>query len=172
MAATVSSVGLLLGLALPALGAEVVAKKSGVVVYSGPTKTSPAVGTLNEGQSVQSGERKGLFWEVKTADGKAGFVSVMDVASKPGGASEGMAKAIRDVVKEGRESDEVANSRARSAVMGVRGLDETEEIAAAGNARPNLRMVYEMEDLTIDKQALKRQNDLVSQEIEGLAKGR
>jgi hypothetical protein len=57
-----------------------------------------------------------------------------------------LAGAIKDAVQNGRSSSEGANARARATVMGVRGLDETNDTSFAANARPNLKAVFSMED--------------------------
>ena len=56
----------------------------------------------------------------------------------------GLSNILRQAVQE-RVADGVSNSRQRSTVMGVRGLDESDEMAFAGNVKPNLRMVYNLE---------------------------
>lgn len=161
---SVITAALAIAAAAPALGAEVEAKKDGVEVYVDATNKSDVVGKLKEGEALTAGERKGMFWEVKMKDGKAGFVSVLAVKHKAEG-SDGLSKAIKSVVKEGRQTDETSESRARSAVMGVRGLREDDSSANAGNVRPDLRAVYRMEDTQSDKKKIEALGEQVFEEI-------
>ncbi len=150
------------------LANEVAAKKDGVSVLSEASKKGTAIVTLKKGDTVDAKERKGMYWEVVTKDGKKGFVSVMEVAKKSGAEDADLAKAIRSAVKQGREGEEedAANNRARSTVMGVRGLDEGDTANLAGNVKPNLRMVYSMEDKSLSKKDLEEFGDLVMREVE------
>ena len=80
--------------------------------------------------------------------------------------SSAIAEALKDAVKQGREEGDGANVRARSAVMGVRGLDESDSSSFAGNVKPNLRMVYAMEDLLVGSDQLSLHEDRVFNEAE------
>jgi len=152
------------GFAPEALAGTVAAKKAGVAVTAEPSKQAAVLLRLKQGQELESGERKGMFWQVKV-DGKEGFVSVLDVVNKP--KSDGsLTKAIRKVVRDGREVDDVAEGRARSAVMGVRGLRADETAQYAANARPNMRLVYQMEDITVSRDRIEGLGDAVAKEIE------
>jgi len=69
-----------------------------------------------------------MFWEVKTADGKAGFVSIMKVNRKADAGGESLSNSLRKAIKDGRDDkEEVNGSRSRSAVMGVRGLSPAKQ---------------------------------------------
>ena len=70
------------------------------------------------------------------------------------------------LLNRGRKENDAANARQRSTVMGVRGLDENEETAFAGNVKPNLRMVYAMEDIVVKADEIDQIGDLVFKEIE------
>jgi uncharacterized protein YgiM (DUF1202 family) len=158
------AVGLTLA-AGPVLAAEVEAKKDGVEVYADATNKSDVLGKLKEGESLTAGERKGMFWQVTTKDGKTGFVSVLAVKHKAE-ANDDLAKAIKSVVKEGREGEGNNNdARARSAVMGVRGLRADDDMANASNVRPNLRAVYKMEDVKQSNKKVQKLGDDVFNEI-------
>ena len=147
----------------------VVAKKDGVTVTAEASKDSKVIRTLTKGAAIQTVERKGMFWKVKV-DGADGFVSVMNVERQAGGESGSIAKAIQSAAAEGREKEDASGGqRARSAVMGVRGLDETEETAGAGNVKPNLRMIYLMEDRVVSPQKIKSLENMVMKEVETLA---
>lgn len=151
-----------------ALAGSVEAKKSGVSIYDRADKKSEVVASLKKGEAIESLERKGMYWQVQTKNGKRGFVSVFDVKKAQSDPST-LSKAIRDATKQGRDSDEVADSRSRSAVMGVRGLGEDSDTAFAGDARPNLRAVYAMEDIRVTESDLEKQGELVFAEIEKYA---
>lgn len=148
-----------------ALAAEVEAKKSGVEIYSDATNKSEVLGKMGDKESLQSGERKGMFWEVTTKDGKKGYVSVLAVTRKAEGDAN-LANAIKSVVKDGRsDGDGGSNDRARSAVMGVRGLREDDNMANAANIRPNLRAVFAMEDTNTPKKKVEDLGESVFNEI-------
>lgn len=157
--------GIVLALPAPfaAWAAEVEAKKD-IEIFADATNKSEVVGKLAKGEALESVERKGMFWQVKTKDGKTGFVSVLAVSHKADTGSN-LSKAIKDVVKEGRATDETAETRARSAVMGVRGLREDDNMANAGAVRPNLRAVYAMEDIRLQKKKIDELGAAVFNEI-------
>lgn len=157
---------IVLGLAMSgsALAAEVEAKKDGVEVYADATNKSEVLQTLKSGESIKSIERKGMFWQVQAAGGKSGYVSVLAVKHKAD-VDTGLAKAINSVVKDGRQTDESQEGRARSAVMGVRGLAEDDDAGNAGNVRPNLRAVYKMEDVTVTPKKVEQVGEMVYEEI-------
>ena len=150
--------------AATALGANIEAKKDGVEVYADATNKSGVVETLKSGESRVAGERKGMFWQVTTKDGKAGFVSVLAVTRKADSDND-LAKAIKTVVKQGRTGDESTEARARSAVMGVRGLAPDDDMGNAAGTRPNLRAVYKMEDTRMSDKKVKAIGDDVFTEI-------
>ena len=153
-----------LTLAGSALAAEVQAKKDGVEIYADATNKSDVLGKLGKDQSLPAGERKGMFWQVKTKDGKDGYVSVLAVTRKADGNSD-LSKAIKSVVNKGHEGEDPNESRARSAVMGVRGLRADDDMANASNVRPNLRAVYKMEETHLSDKKLKKLGDEVFDEI-------
>lgn len=147
-----------------ALAAEVEAKKAGVEIYADATNKSDVLGKMGEGESLAASERKGMFWQVTTKDGKTGFVSVLAVKHKAD-TDGNIANAIKSVVKDGRQDGGENNDRARSAVMGVRGLREDDNMANAANVRPNLRAVYNMEDMALSKRKVEDLGELVMNEI-------
>ena len=63
-------------------------------------------------------------------------------------------------------SDTVTNSRQRSTVMGVRGLDENERISSAGHVSPNLRLVNNMEKISILENDLENLEEQIHAELE------
>lgn len=155
-----------------AMAASVEAKKDGVEVFATADKAGAILAKLKKGESISSSERSGMYWRVKLQSGQAGFVSVLNVKVKSDGESGGLNNAIREAVKAGRNSGEQDGSRSRSAVMGVRGLDDTSDTAMAGSVRPNLRAVYLMEDMDVPQEKLDLQADLVNREIERRLNGR
>jgi hypothetical protein len=147
-----------------AYAVEVEAKKDGVEVYSDATNKSEVVGTLKSGETAAAGDRKGMFWGVTLKGGKAGFVSVLAVKHKAEGGSD-LAKAIKSVTKEGRTESDGSDSRSRSAVMGVRGLADDDNVANASSIRPNLRAVYQMEDKRVSEKRVEKLGEQVFREI-------
>lgn len=152
-------------------GASVEAKKDGVEVLETADKGSKVLMTLKKGDAVESSERKGMFWQVKTPDGKSGFVSILGVTRKADSQNTSLSKAIRQASQDGRDekADEVSAARSRSAVMGVRGLDESGETSFAGNVKPNYRMVFTMEDRMVSDKSLSSFGSEVMKEVEYLA---
>lgn len=138
-------------------------KKDDVEVFTAADKNSAVVTKLKKGESVTSAERSGMYWKVNLPGGKSGFVSVLAVKIKAD-AAEGLTDALRDAVKAGREANEQNGARSRSAVMGVRGLDDN-NTAMAGSVRPNLRAVYSMEDSQVSKAKLDQQATIVENDI-------
>ena len=153
-----------------AFSAQVQAKKNGVKIFSESSKKSSVIGSLKKGEAVETVERKGMYWQVKTSAGSKGYVSVLKVKRKAGGEPTGLASAIRSVATEGRSNDK-DGGRQRSAVMGVRGLAQDEDTEFAGNVKPNLRAVYFMEDAFVSEKQLEGLGDLVFAEIENAAGG-
>lgn len=148
-----------------ALGGQLAAKKNGVKVFAEPKKEASVVAELKEGDTIESGNREGMYWSVQVAGGQKGFVSVMDVKNASGNGN--LNQALRAAVKEGRQTEDgAAGARARSSVMGVRGLDETDDTAKAGDVRPNLRLVYEMEDRRVKSKDLEKLETSVQSEIQ------
>ena len=162
---------LALAFAPAAMAAGVVAKKDGVKVLGEPKKGATVLMTLNKDQPVESIERQGMYWKVKTSSGAEGYVSVLKV-KKQADAGGGLSQAIQAVAHEGRDSDDVENTRARSAVMGVRGLDESDETSFAGNAKPNMRLVYAMEDRRVTTKRLNALEAAINAEVEAVARKR
>jgi hypothetical protein len=160
----------LCGVSVPALAAEVEARKDGVEVYSDATNKSDVLDKMKSGDTLPATERKGMFWQVQLKGGKTGFVSIMAVKHKADSNTD-LAKAIKTAVKEGRGEDDAGENRARSAVMGVRGLQDDDDAGNAGNVRPNLRAVFSMEDRAVKKKDLDHLGESVLQEIAAKSEG-
>lgn len=141
------------------------AKKNNVKVLSKPQKTSPELKVLKKGESIpaKSNSRKGMYW-VADLDGKDGYISIMQVSRKKSGDS-GFSDAIRKAVQKSRAEGDAASPRTRSAVMGVRGLAASSDVDFAGNTKPNLRLVYNMESYIIPQNELDSLGDRVLEEI-------
>jgi hypothetical protein len=149
-----------------ALAGLVEAQKDKVEIFAAADKSSAVIASISKGDSLSAGERSGMYWSVKTKDGKPGYVSVLAVKVKPDDKA-GLNDAMREAVKNGRAQQAADGGRTRSAVMGVRGLDDTSDTGLAANLRPNLHAVYMMEDR---ETAVERVEDLakkVASEIEG-----
>ncbi len=144
---------------------KVAAKSDGVEVYAEAKKDASVLKKLGKDEILDSLERKGMYWEVKTQDGKKGFVSVMKVKLMPQN-SQGINSMLKDAVQDAREANEINSGRTRSTVMGVRGLDENSEVQFAGNMRPNMRLVYKMEDLDVSQKRLDALQEKIAREIE------
>ncbi len=146
-------------------GREVVAKADGVQVYE-QTDKAKVLQTLKKGDAVDAVERKGMFWQVTDKDIK-GYVMVTQVQSRGSEDKSAISSALREAVQQGRKEDDSASVRSRSAVMGVRGLDSS-DAEFAGNVKPNLRMVYAMENLNANKAQVKALGNDVQKELESL----
>lgn len=140
-------------------------QKDKVEVYSAADKKSSVVATLKKGDTLDAGERAGMYWPVKTKDGKAGFVSILMVKAKVESKAS-LNDAMREAVKQGRSTSTADGGRTRSSVMGVRGLDDTSDTGMAGSLRPNTHAVYAMEDMEIPADSVDRQRDIVMSEVE------
>lgn len=145
-------------------GRDLVSQKDGVKVFSEPNKKSYVIQTLQKGDNLSEQGRKGMFWKVSSGD-KTGFVSVMSVKFRPEDENNALSSALRDAVRQGRSSEDASNVRNRSAVMGVRGLDESGETAFAGNAEPNPRLVFQMENFVVDEAGVSSLGHQVEKEI-------
>ena len=148
-----------------ALGGVVTPKRGSADILSAPSKSAKVIGSLQKGEELDSGDRKGMYWSVKYK-GQTGFVSIMKVSTKAGSRGSGLSNAIRSISQESRGTDDVVSSRSRSAVMGVRGLDESDSVGSAGNVRPALSLVYAMEDREITNESLENFGDQVFSEVE------
>lgn len=155
-----------------ALATQVSAKKDGTQVMSEPKKGASVVKELKKGETIESFDRAGMFWKVKTSEGKEGYVSVMAV-QREAEKDSGIQTALHDAAMKARNSTEGGEStRARSAVMGVRGLNENNELAEVGSLRPDLRSIYRMEDRSLNVKRVDRLEALVLREVENAAAAR
>lgn len=150
---------------------ELSTKKANVKIVKTPSSKGEVLKTLGKGELLEGVKRKGMYWAVKLPDGTTGFVSILKVTRKVG-KSNSLAKAIRKAAQDGRATDAVSSARSRSAVMGVRGLDESSSTAFAGNARPNQALVYSMEDRIIKAKKIRKIEFLIQKELSKLSSRR
>ncbi len=152
----------------PTLSSAVIASRAEVKILAEANKNANTLKTLKKGEEIEFKERKGMYWEVivDKKKGIKGFVSVMEVKIKTTEESSGLSAAMRDAVQKSRSEDESSAARTRSTVMGVRGLDESEETKFAGNVKPNLRLVYNMEAYILDPTEVHNLEMEVQKEIE------
>ena len=122
------------------------AKKNGVKVTAKAKSHLRYLLTLKKGDILTKISRKGMYWKVKSESGKVGYVSVMKV-KRLASEESSISSSIRQVSKSTRpDEDQQAGARSRSSVMGVSGLSESDSNQYAGNVRPNMRLVFAMED--------------------------
>lgn len=154
----------MIGLGSGVASAKVLETKRAAKLLSEPDRKSSVLSKLKKGAVLESLGRKGMFWKAKYEE-KEGYISVMKVKRKSTGKS-GLADVIRAATKENRENSDSARVRSRSAVMGVRGLDESSSLAQIGNLKPDLRAVYRMEDRSVDQdQTVEKYGAVVDKEI-------
>lgn len=144
-------------------------KKKSAKVFSEPKKSSKVLETLAKGDILSSEGRKGMYWKVKTAKGAVGFISILKVKRQADGGSK-ITEVLRKAAKDSRANGSNSSIRSRSAVMGVRGLDASEQVAFAGNMKPDFRLVYQMEDRFVSNQDVEALSDAVDSEIEARMK--
>lgn len=141
------------------------AKKKGVKVYAKADKKSDVISKMKKGEQLPASDRSGMYWQVTLSSGETGFVSVLKVKRKSI-EDDGLASALRKAVQKERHTGDAQNARARSAVMGVRGLDESKDLDFVGNVKPNLRMVYTMENFVVSNQQIENLGEKVFGEVE------
>ena len=156
-------------LATIANASPVAAKKDGTQITAEPKRGAAVLKELRKGETIEAADRSGMFWKVKTAEGKEGYVSVMAV-QRQAGEESGIQTALHEAAIKARSSSESGDTtRARSAVMGVRGLNENSELAEVGSLRPDLRSIYRMEDRSLSAKRVDKLEALVLREVENAA---
>ena len=148
-------------LAVPSF-AKTIQAKSDVQVLSAPKKKAPVILSIKKGDTLKATNRLGMYWKVK-AGGKEGFVSILKVKLKK--SDTNIEDMITREIQQSRDEGDLSQVRGRSTIMGVRGLDETTEIESAGNVKPQLRLVYDMENYTLSKSKISELEELVTKEI-------
>ena len=117
-------------------------------------------------ESLIAVKRKGMYWQVKFEE-KLAYVSVKLVKVKKS-ESNGLMNVITREVQKSRNENDPATARARSTVMGVRGLADSGNMKFAGNVRPNLRLVYAMETFLVPKKDIDALSQMVEDEVDKL----
>jgi hypothetical protein len=117
---------LLLASALPSLAASVsaIVHKPSVDVHSGPDFSTPTIAKLNKNAAVTISGQQGLWFQVATPAGKAGYVRVNDVRMAYAGKdsqSSNLGALFSGKAGKGRVTE----------TAGVRGLDES-DLKSAG----------------------------------------
>ena len=169
-----------LAYSFPAFANFVKAKKDRVEIYKKASKKSTVLGyfckinakkknkdCLNEKNILEtSSKREGLYWKVLLKADQRGYVSILKVKkTKAKSGSSTFSNILREAVQK-KMSDTVSNSRQRSTVMGVRGLDENKKISSAGHVSPNLRLVNNMEKIVIKQSDLEELEEKIHKELE------
>ena len=154
-------------------------KKDLIKIYQKPNKKSLVIGyfckkdfnkkeknCLNKNEILKKAvKREGLYWRVFTGNSKEGYVSILKVKKAKSKDKSSFSNILRDAVQK-KMSDTVTNSRQRSTVMGVRGLDENDRISSAGHVNPNLRLVNNMEKISILENDLEDLEEQIHAELE------
>ncbi len=147
-------------------------KKAGTPLLKEARKDASLILELKEGQILKAETRAGMYWKVVLPDGAQGFVSVMAVQHKAQD-DNGLQTALRNQALAARkDAGDDDSSRARSAVMGVRGLSESKEVGSAGQLRPDTSAVFHMEDRLIEAERIQGLENLVQEELENTLKAR
>ena len=131
-------------LAAPALAQQDAAViKRATELRQGPAESSASLGALAADTAVtRTGERKGSWVKVRTAQGATGWVHMFDVGAQAGAASAGSAPATSGLRSLGGLFGGGSTTTA-TATVGIRGLS-AEDIA---NAQPNPAAVQQAEKL-------------------------
>ena len=148
------------------------AKKDGALVLKEARKDAPTLLTLKAGQTLDADTRSGMYWRVKLPEGGVGFISVLQVQHQASGDDSLQSELRNKALAARKESSEEDNIRVRSAVMGVRGLAESQELASAGQLRPDTAAVYRMEDRTFAPERIVGLEALVQEELEKTVEAR
>lgn len=122
-----------------AFALDLIVKKE-TAAYSEASSKSTKLSPLAVGTKLEGGERLGMYWSVKL-DGRLVFVKVLDVQAAAPNKSF-----VNGIVRPKSASSDGLEDRQRTSVMGVRGLAPDDDMANAGNVRPNLRAVFVMEE--------------------------
>lgn len=131
-------------LAAPALAQQDAAViKRATDLRQGPAESSASLGALAADTAVtRTGERKGSWVKVRTAQGTTGWVHMFDVGAQAGAAAAGSAPATSGLRSLGGLFGGGSTTTA-TATVGIRGLS-AEDIA---NAQPNPAAVQQAEKL-------------------------
>ena len=143
--------------------AVVVEAKKETEIYASADKSATVLHKLKIGDALEAKERKGMYWQVQMKDGKTGFVSILAVKHKAESGS--LENALKKASQDGKKDSGQEASRSRSAVMGVRGLDDS-DVAMAGSVKPNLKAVYGMEAQDVSNKEVEEFGEEVVREMQ------
>ncbi len=148
-----------------AFAEELISKQANVKVLQAPKLKAKAVAKLKKGTKLEGLAKKGLFWKVKTSDGKEGFVMITKVQSAHQKGAKKLFTAMRSVLNEKKRAKAGSGrARAKNAVMGIRGLSDGDDLSNVGNLRPNLRALEALEGLEVNPKSLgKIQNSVLKE---------
>ena len=133
-------------------------------LYPEPSKKAKPMGFVEKGRVLKAVERKGMYWQINLKT-RTVYVSILKVKLKTSAESSSFADRLRSNVKSNRKDvDDPVNTRARSTVMGVRGLDSN-DVKDLANIAPNLRMVYAMEERSVNISKVDKLQKLIDREI-------
>ena len=140
-------------LAAPALAQQDAAViKRATDLRQGPAESSASLGALAADTAVtRTGERKGSWVKVRTAQGATGWVHMFDVGAQAGAATAGSAPATSGLRSLGGLFGGGSTTTA-TATVGIRGLS-AEDIA---NAQPNPAAVQQAEKLRVSADQAQR----------------
>lgn len=156
----------LVGVAVAAQAAfafELTPKKAGVSLRAKPTVDGPVVKVLQGNERLKVTSKSGLYWAV-TLGADKGFVLSSEV--QPLRSNE--ESNVRSGFKSAIQGNKGNQKRTRSAVMGIRGLDDAEEISNKSGDRNNPNATQKMESRPISKDSLNRLEESVNKENEEL----
>lgn len=134
----------------PSLAAEVSleVKKDKTNAYEQASASSNVVASFPKGELLQGVSRKGMFWQVElSASKQKAYVKALDVRKK---LSEQRIQALTS----NQVDDSVDGSRARTAVMGVRGLDSSDTLSGASMAVPDMDRIRDLDRLQVSPDRL------------------
>jgi hypothetical protein len=162
----IGMVAVVLGFGLTAHAAELSAKKDGVAILAQAKRDAAVLKELKQGESVEASDREGMYWKVTLPNGTQGFVSALQMERKAQEDSSIQSELRKSALAARSSADEGSAARARSSVMGVRGLDESKDLSQAGNLRPDYRSVYSMEDRSVPPSRIQKLGLEIQGEIE------
>lgn len=144
-----------------ALAMEVVAKSDGVNVVGKPSPEGGKLGTLARGEKVRVESRVGMFYAVEWKGQKA-FVKVSETEAIA--VNGEVKKALKHSVSN-KKVDTKSGRQRTNAVMGIRGLDDKEDITANGG-KANSELTQKMENRQVNPKGVSEIENAVNEELE------
>lgn len=146
-----------------ALAFDLSPKKAGVSLRAQPAADAAVVKVLQGNERLKVTSKSGLYWAV-TLGGEKGFVLSSEVQPARSQDDSNVRSGFQSAVQGNKDSPK----RTRSAVMGIRGLDDAEEISNKAGDRNNPNATQKMENRPISKDSVNRLEDAVTKENEEL----